>query len=294
MKISHTNHSYLSPTKLNAINVLPVQSLLARSSDSIYTSDLNNLIVLDAKNAPEYHNNNERPSVFTLAQHNEANQLPAATIDSSSYPSNGPAHAIVPSPPKLSASQFAYATDHQDQGSPPPANDYIRSFELSAEPLAQHTQTDSGNASAVDAAAEPFANHSYRATNADEGLSMHTTTPSTLNSWNDTNAGSSGQTTATGCLSSSSSSANRNGPLPKASLTCTPTPATVPIEPDRTRNPLLSVQNRFLSLSISPPLSRRQKLPVLRGTFVSLYVAFFPVDVEVIGAVGMSVHVLNS
>lgn len=278
MKISHTNHSYLSPTKLNAINVLPVQSLLARSSDSIYTSDLNNLIVLDAKSAPEYHNNNERPAVFTLAQHNEANQLPATTIDSSSYPSNGPAHAIVPSsPPILSAAQFAYATDHQDQSSPPAgANDYIRSFELSAEPpLAQHTHSDSGNASAVDAAAEPFANHSYRAANADEVLSMHTTTPSTLNSWNDTNAGSSGQTTATGCLSSSSSSANRNGPVAKASSTCTPTPATVPIEPDRTRNPLLSVQNRFLSLSISPPLSRRQKLPVLRGTFVSLYVVFF-------------------
>lgn len=38
----------------------------------------------------------------------------------------------------------------------------------------------------------------------------------------------------------------------------------------RTRNPLLSAQNRFLSLSISPPLSRRQDMPVLRGTFVSL------------------------
>lgn len=37
-----------------------------------------------------------------------------------------------------------------------------------------------------------------------------------------------------------------------------------------TRKPLLSAQNRFLSLSISPPLSRRQDMPVLRGTFVSL------------------------
>lgn len=37
-----------------------------------------------------------------------------------------------------------------------------------------------------------------------------------------------------------------------------------------TRKPLLSAQNRFLSLSISPPLSRRQEMPVLRGTFVSL------------------------
>lgn len=36
------------------------------------------------------------------------------------------------------------------------------------------------------------------------------------------------------------------------------------------RRPLLSYQNRFLSLSISPPLTRRQDMPVLRGTFVSL------------------------
>lgn len=36
------------------------------------------------------------------------------------------------------------------------------------------------------------------------------------------------------------------------------------------QRPLLSSQNRFLSLSISPPLTRRQDMPVLRGTFVSL------------------------
>lgn len=36
------------------------------------------------------------------------------------------------------------------------------------------------------------------------------------------------------------------------------------------RRPLLSYQNRFLSLSISPPLTRRHDMPVLRGTFVSL------------------------
>lgn len=36
------------------------------------------------------------------------------------------------------------------------------------------------------------------------------------------------------------------------------------------RGPPLSYQNRFLSLSISPPLTRRQEMPVLRGTFVSL------------------------
>lgn len=39
------------------------------------------------------------------------------------------------------------------------------------------------------------------------------------------------------------------------------------------RKPPLSYQNRFLSLSISPPLSRRHDMPVLRGTFVSLYVS---------------------
>lgn len=36
------------------------------------------------------------------------------------------------------------------------------------------------------------------------------------------------------------------------------------------RRPPLSYQNRYLSLSISPPLTRRQDMPVLRGTFVSL------------------------
>lgn len=38
----------------------------------------------------------------------------------------------------------------------------------------------------------------------------------------------------------------------------------------RGRRPPLSYENRFLSLSISPPLTRRQDMPVLRGTFVSL------------------------
>lgn len=36
------------------------------------------------------------------------------------------------------------------------------------------------------------------------------------------------------------------------------------------RGPSLSYENRYLSLSISPPLSRRQEMPVLRGSFVSL------------------------
>lgn len=40
----------------------------------------------------------------------------------------------------------------------------------------------------------------------------------------------------------------------------------------RARRPFLSTENRFLSLSISPVLARRQDMPVLRGTFVSLYV----------------------
>lgn len=55
---------------------------------------------------------------------------------------------------------------------------------------------------------------------------------------------------------------------------CNETTAT-PTEPTNSfrssgRRPPLSHQNRFLSLSISPPLTRRQDMPVLRGTFVSL------------------------
>lgn len=276
MKISHTNHSYLSPTKLNSINALPVQSLLARSTDNIYTAELSNLIVLDTKSPAEYHNNNERRSVFTLAEHNEANQIPATTIELTTYPSNGPTQPIVSShSPALPASHANYATDHQNHSSSP-VTDYLRTFELpaglllSSPPLAELTQNDSSHANAIDSVVEPFSNHAYRATNADDVLSMHTTTPSTLNSWNDSNAASSGQTTATGCLSSPSSSANRNGSLFKVAETRPPVPTVLPINADRTRNPLLSVQNRFLSLSISPPLSRRQRLPILRGVFVSL------------------------
>lgn len=79
---------------------------------------------------------------------------------------------------------------------------------------------------------------SYAATNT---TTTATTTSSTLNSWNEANC----EFTRKEIVQSTTNS---------------------------TRKPLLSTQNRFLSLSISPPLSRRQDMPVLRGTFVSLYV----------------------
>lgn len=55
----------------------------------------------------------------------------------------------------------------------------------------------------------------------------------------------------------------------RKTATDTPTETTNSIRSSG-RRPFLSYQNRFLSLSISPPLSRRQDMPVLRGTFVSL------------------------
>lgn len=77
---------------------------------------------------------------------------------------------------------------------------------------------------------------SFTATN--NTTTGNTTASSTLNSWNDAN----------------SEFARKK--IPHTTIS--------------TRKPLLSAQNRFLSLSISPPLSRRQDMPVLRGTFVSL------------------------
>lgn len=232
MKISHTNHSYLSPTKLNSLNALPV---LTQSTDSIYTSDLNNLIVLDTKSATEYHNNNDRRTIFSMSKHNnDVNKL-SADIDLSSYPCNDPTNHIssVPStqtslpPSPLKSQHFEYAPNHETN-----INAYSVAYDLSPKPPTQ-LQNDG-----IVLVGELHTNNSARPPNADDVLSMLTTTPSTLNSWNDSNHESSGRTIAT----------------------------------TSHRNPLLSVHNRFLSLSISPPLSRRQNMPILRGAFVSLYV----------------------
>lgn len=232
MKISHTNHSYLSPTKLNSLNALPV---ITQSTDSIYTSDLNNLIVLDTKNSTEYHNNNDRRTIFSMSKHNnDVNKLPAE-IDLSSYSCNGPTNHIssVPSsqtslpPSPLKSQLFECATNHETN-----VNASSVAYDLLPIPPTQ-LQNDR-----IALVGELHTNNAAQPPNTDEVLSMLTTTPSTLNSWNDSNQGSSGHTIAT----------------------------------TSHRNPLLSVNNRFLSLSISPPLSRRQNMPILRGAFVSLYV----------------------
>lgn len=242
MKISHNNHSYLSPSKLKSLAT--VTTLLSPSHpDDTYTpTDLDKLIIDKSEALTENCNEDETndnilstspayaefPNSFrdyTLAGNNDN------SFDYSHY--NGSLDTddalSTPKNPTTPLTPFRFS-DYSDAPSTP------RSLTTSTGSALKPATPDS-------LLARDFSPLN-RIQNVDDLLSFTattntTTTSSTLNSWNEAN-----------------SEFARKEIAQSAS----------------TRRPLLSTQNRFLSLSISPPLSRRQDMPVLRGTFVSLYV----------------------
>lgn len=237
MKISHNNHSYLSPSKLNSL--ASVKTLLSPSNtdDTYTTTDLDKLIIDKSDNLTSNCNEDEtNDNILSSNAYTEFKssyrELSLATndniLDYSHYNGSMDTDDALSTPKNLTPFRFS---DYSDAPSTP------RSTTASI-PSAQKPITPD------------FLSKDYtplnRTQNIDDLLSFTatnttttTTTSSTLNSWNEAN-----------------SEFARKEIAQSAS----------------TRRPLLSAQNRFLSLSISPPLSRRQDMPVLRGTFVSLYV----------------------
>lgn len=241
MKISHNNHSYLSPSKLNSLAT--VTTLLSPSNtDDTYTpTDLDKLIIDKSEvltdNSIEDETNDNIVSTspspyaeyktsayrdFTLAANDNS-------FDYSHYNGSLDTDDALSTPKNAPTTPFRLS-DYSDAPSTP------RSFTASIGPPLKPMSPDL-------LLAKDFS-PLHRIPNVDDLLSFTattntTTTSSTLNSWNEA-----------------------NNEFARKEITQSAT----------TRRPLLSTQNRFLSLSISPPLSRRQDMPVLRGTFVSLYV----------------------
>lgn len=250
MKISHNNHSYLSPSKLNSLAT--VTTLLSPSNtDDTYTpTDLDKLIIdkseaLTDNSIEDETNDNIVSSSPSPSPHAE---FKTTTTSSSSYREyaltandnsfdyihyNGSMDADdALSTPKIPTTPLRFSDYSGDAPSTP------RSFTASIGPTQKPTTPD--------LLTKDFT-QLHRIQNVDvllsfSGTTNTTTTSSTLNSWNEAN----NEFTRKEIAQSVS-----------------------------TRRPFLSTQNRFLSLSISPPLSRRQDMPVLRGTFVSLYVHLY-------------------
>lgn len=243
MKISHNNHSYLSPSKLSSLGSVKTSVLSPTNSDDTYTTtDLDKLII--DKSASRTVNCNEdetNDNILSSPTYTTEIKSPYRDFSLTSYDNS------------ISYTQYNGLNDSEDALKTPKSATSFRFSDYSSDaPSTPRSRTASIatvlKPTTPDYSMKDFTQlnriqnlddlFSYAATNT---TTTATTTSSTLNSWNEANC----EFTRKEIVQSTTNS---------------------------TRKPLLSTQNRFLSLSISPPLSRRQDMPVLRGTFVSLYV----------------------
>lgn len=238
MKISHNNHSYLSPSKLNSLAT--VKTLLSPSNtDDTYTTttDLDKLIIDKTTDNLTSNCNEDETNDNILS-------MPPYTEYKSPYRDYLLADNSIDYVDQLNGS-----IDTDDALGTPKLTAPFRYSDYTLDGSSTTIRTTTTTASIATPKTPDFLTKDFlplnRIQNIDDLLSFTatnttatTTTSSTLNSWNDANS----EFARKELLAHSAS----------------------------TRKPLLSAQNRFLSLSISPPLSRRQDMPVLRGTFVSL------------------------
>lgn len=332
MKISHTNHSYLSPSKLNSI--ASVKALLSptntdddddQRTSSFTPTDLNKLIIDQSDTLSNHCNDDETndnlsmsaisykaistTTTTTVLPSSPSPPLPppsaTETVPATTPPDTLPTYLLARNDNSLDFLQYNGSMDIDDTlpalSTATPKSPTVFRFSSSIDyssidvPTTPRSLTGSfgsnggggivvgggsgsgsGSGSGVDSssilsALKPTTpdflatdiSHLNRSQNVDDLLSFTATTnttatSSTLNSWNEANF----ELRRKGIIQSSScddddevdgdaGGARRYG---------------------RARRPFLSTVNRFLSLSISPPLARRQDMPVLRGTFVSLYV----------------------
>lgn len=232
MKISHNNHSYLSPSKLNSLTALPVSVKAIHSppntDNNIYTAaDLNELIVSNSHTLSKYAQDDER---------NDNNSvLLSTTIDTTTTTSTTTTTAAPYTRYSALNDNKFNKTIHTD--------DSFTYFECNA--LIATNDSDSNHSKLIDATLTTKLLSSSPSIAIDSSRDYSPSDFSPLNriqNPDDLLLLTQQATTSTSTTSGTSS---------------------------WRRRPLLSTQNRFLSLSISPPLSRRQTMPILRGTFVS-------------------------
>lgn len=244
MKISHNNHSYLSPSKLSSLG--SVKTLLSPTNldDTYPTTDLDKLII------------DKSDSLTSTCNEDETNDniLSSPAYNTSDCKSPYQDFSLTPYDNSLSYLHYNGLNDAADDPlkTPKSATSFRFSGDYSGDAPSTPRSTIATACSIATIPKPTTPDYSMkdfkqlnRIPNVDDLLSYTatittTTTSSTLNSWNEAN-----------------SEFARKEIVQSATSTST-------------RKPLLSTQNRFLSLSISPPLSRRQDMPVLRGTFVSL------------------------
>lgn len=294
MKISHTNHSYLSPSKLNSIAT--VKTLLSptntddnddhndqRMRTSSFTpTDLNKLIIDQSDTLTEHCNDDETNdnilSMSAIAY--KATTTETKTETETTPPDTSPNYLFARNDNSLDFLHYNGSMDIDDAlpalSTATPKSSTAFRFGSSIDyslPTTPRSLTGSiggsGGGSNILSVLKPTTpdflakdfSHSNRSQNVDDLLSFTVTTnttatSSTLNSWNEANCEFTCKE-----IAQSSSCDDGDDDVDGGGR-----------GNDRARRPFLSTANRFLSLSISPPLTRRQDMPVLRGTFVSLYV----------------------
>lgn len=305
MKISHTNHSYLSPSKLNSIST--VKTLLSPTNtddnddhhdqhlrtSSFTPTDLNKLIIDQSDTLTDHCNDDEtNDNILSISAIAYKETTPTATATATTPPDTLPNYLLArndnsldfvhyngsmdiddalpalstATPKSLTAFRFSSSIDYSLPTTP-------RSLTGSIGSNGGGTGVTVGGSGNVgsnilnvlkpttpDFLAKSFL-HSNRSQNVDEvsnftATTNTTATSSTQNSWNGANCEFTHKK-----IAHSSSCDDGDDDIDGDG-----------IRSGRAHRPFLSTGNRFLSLSISPPLTRRQDMPVLRGTFVSLYV----------------------
>lgn len=226
MKISHNNHSYLSPSKLNSLTTLPVSvtSLITPTNTDTPYSATDSLILANANALNKFCDDETNDNIVSAA-----------------YMQESP----TPATNNILTNSDDILADYRNDSLASPLL-YHPPIDLNYETIATPvTPIEPSVASKFDLFTSNYAASMPIHTHVDDLLNLTatntTTTSSTLESWND----------------------DTNCEFARKEIAQTEFA-------HATRKRLFQTQNRFLSLSISPPLSRRQDMPVLRGTFVSL------------------------
>lgn len=246
MKISHNNHSYLSPSKLNGLTTLPVsvKTLLSTpntDNNSTYTAaDLDELIVSNSNTLSKYHDHDDERNDNNLS-------LLSSTANNTTTTSQYTRYSA------LIDNKFNKTITTDDSFNYIECNGLSGTNDIS--PL-----SDSNHFKLIDTTlTTKLSSPSIAIDSKDYSLISDSSPLNRIQNLDDlllTQQAATASTSTTSATSSWTGGTNNDYAHETSS--------------SHTRRPFLSTQNRFLSLSISPPLSRRQTMPVLRGTFVSL------------------------
>lgn len=252
MKISHNNHSYLSPSKLNSLTTLPVsvKALVlspSNTDNNTYTAaDLDELIISNSNTLSKYHDDERNDNNSMLLSTTTDNITAAPQYTRYSAINDNKFNKTI-----TTDDSFNYFECNGLSGTNElsPLSDSSNHLKLIDATLATKVSSPSIAIDSRDYSIISDLSPLNRIQNSDDLLLTQPATTSTS-----TTSGTSSWTGGT------------NNEYARNDIANETNSSTI----NTTRRPFLSTQNRFLSLSISPPLIRRQTMPVLRGTFVSL------------------------